>query len=255
MTPPNITSLKIAVILNGISIHKQKFHKRFLPKLTSCFVVDVFETHTKDDAAILASKAADMQYKIILAAGGDGTLNQVINGVINGRESQENLPAIGVIPLGSGNDFARGIDLLRNPVEKLMTLLKKNSPRLIDLGKVQYSRGEKRNCFTYFINVADIGMGPEVVSRVMKSKRAFGSALEYYKNILLTFASYKVIRVNAVTSNWKWSGKLRSLAIANGKYYGHGLCIALMRNRMMGSSRHLFAVMSPFLILSATLLS
>jgi diacylglycerol kinase (ATP) len=44
---------------------------------------------------------------LILAAGGDGTLNQVVNGVLTGRETEIKLPVIGLIPMGSGNDFAR----------------------------------------------------------------------------------------------------------------------------------------------------
>jgi diacylglycerol kinase (ATP) len=227
MTPPNRTNIKIGVILNGICVHKKKFFKHILPKLTSHFHVDVFETHAKDDALTLASNAVEMQYHVILAAGGDGTLSQVINGVLKGREHNTNLPVIGVIPLGSGNDFARSINFVKDSTEKLIALINTNSHKQIDIGRVQYSTsGEKRNCFSFFINVADIGMGPEVVKRVMQSRRAFGSALEYYKNILLTFASYKIIKVEAVTPQWQWAGKLRSLAIANGKYYGHGLCIA-----------------------------
>jgi diacylglycerol kinase (ATP) len=227
MTPLNSANLKIAVVLNGIALHKEKFYKQILPKFSSHFNVDVFETHSKNDAVVLASEAVELQYKIILAAGGDGTLNQVINGVLIGRENYENLPTVGVIPLGSGNDFARGINLLKNPVEKLFSLLQNNSPKPIDIGRVLYSsKGEKRNGTCYFINVSDIGMGPEVVKRVMKSKRTFGSSLEYYKNILLTFALYKIMKVHAITPQWQWSGKLRSLAITNGNYYGHGLCIA-----------------------------
>jgi diacylglycerol kinase (ATP) len=78
----------------------------------------------------------------------------------------------------------------------------------------------------FFINVADIGMGPEVVQRVSRASKVLGSALGYSLSILKTFARYRLVNVTARTNNWEWSGKLRSLAIANGKYYGHGLCIA-----------------------------
>jgi diacylglycerol kinase family enzyme len=74
--------------------------------------------------------------------------------------------------------------------------------------------------------VADIGMGPEVVKRVNESGRAFGSAVAYYKSIIATFFTYKPMVVKASTPEWTWEGKLRSLAVANGKYYGHGICIA-----------------------------
>ncbi|MEO7987917.1 MAG: diacylglycerol kinase family protein [Chryseolinea sp.] len=217
--------MKIAIILNGISLEKEKFYKKSLPKLTSLFTVEVFETETTNDAVSLASKAADKQFDIILAAGGDGTLHQVLNGILPGREQSTNLPMLGVIPIGTGNDFARSIDVGKD-VDQLIRLLQNPNPKQVDIGKVNYTSITNEKKERYFINVADLGMGPEVVKKVMSGGRMFGSGLSYYFAILSTFLNYKVMSVKAVADQWEWKGKLRTMAIANGNYYGHGMNIA-----------------------------
>ena len=218
--------VKIAIILNGLSFYKRIFYKKFLPVLEKHYSIDVFETRTKNDAILLTSKAVETyQYKAIIAAGGDGTVHQVANGVIRGREDQRYLPPVGVIPMGSGNDFAKTAGLKTDP-HQLLSILQRFSVRSINLGKITYVDFSGQESERYFINVADIGMGPEVVRRVTESGRAFGSAMAYYKSIITTFLTYKPIEVRAKTSSWEWRGKLRSLAVGNGKYYGHGLCIA-----------------------------
>jgi diacylglycerol kinase (ATP) len=216
--------INVAVILNGLSLRKKNFYKEILPKILSIYPSDVFETKSKDDAFTL-TQAAKSKYKIILAAGGDGTIHQVVNGILS--EGEHKLPTIGIIPLGSGNDFARGMDLLKNPINRLIALLRNFSPKFIDIGKVYYTTqaGVKAQS-SYFINETSIGMGPEVVKRVMESKQHFGASIAYYKNILSTFLQYKPMHVSATTPDWEWKGRMRSLAIANGKYFGHGLCIA-----------------------------
>jgi diacylglycerol kinase (ATP) len=216
----------VAVILNGISLHKKILYSHFLPALQAAYTVEVYETLSKNDAISLASKAVEQyKYKAILAAGGDGTLHQVVNGVLEGREKQLNLPAVGVIPMGSGNDFAKTARIKDDP-QKLVDLLKNNQTKRINVGKVHFTENTGEQRTRYFINVADIGMGPEVVQRVNESGRAFGAAVAYYKSIIATFFTYKPMVVRAKSNDWIWSGKLRSMAIANGKYYGHGLCVA-----------------------------
>lgn len=216
------------IILNGISLRKKLFYHDYLPAISTVFNVDVHETLSKNDARILASKAADKYVDVILAAGGDGTVSQVVNGVLKGREKESKLPVLGVVPIGSGNDFVRGMGL-KATVDDTIRAFSAFRPRPIDVGLIEYrttagGQGEKN--WSYFINVADIGMGPEVVGKVLRSGRPFGSEVAYYKSILNTFLTYKPMHVTATTPEWTWQGKLRTLAVANGKYYGHGLCIA-----------------------------
>jgi diacylglycerol kinase (ATP) len=217
--------MKIAIILNGISLEKEILYKKFIPKLASLFTIEVFETVTTDDAVLLASKAAEKNFDVILAAGGDGTLHQVLNGILKGRENNPDLPLLGVIPIGTGNDFARAMQI-QTDIDQLIHLLQNLKPKPVDIGKVYYTTATNESEERYFINVADIGMGPEVVRKVMTSNKVFGSNLSYCFAILSTFLKYKVMMVHAKADDWNWSGKLRTLAVANGNYYGHGMNIA-----------------------------
>jgi len=225
------------IILNGISLKKKLFYHEYLPAISQIFNVEVHETLSKNDAKSLASKFTERYVDVILAAGGDGTLHQVLNGILKGRENESKLPALGVIPIGSGNDFARGAGL-KLSVDHTLQILSDFKVRPIDVGLIEFSElpaVQTEKGTAYFINVADIGMGPEVVGNVLRSGRPFGSEVAYYKSILNTFLTYKPMVVRAVTEHWSWEGKLRTLAVANGQYYGHGLCIApgaIMDDRM-----------------------
>jgi YegS/Rv2252/BmrU family lipid kinase len=145
--------------------------------------------------------------------------------VLKGREDQETLPALGVIPLGSGNDFARTLQVTSDATA-LIKLIQSNSHKVSDVGRIQYHDKNGKQNFSYFINVADAGMGPEVVRTVAAKKWVFGSAFSYYVSILSTFFSYRPMQIHIKSDGWEWKGKLRTLAIGNAQYYGHGLCIA-----------------------------
>lgn len=215
----------VVVVLNGISLRKKEFYKKFLPALSEVSNVEVRETLTRNDAVSLASKAADQYVDLVIAAGGDGTLNQVVNGILTGRENASKLPVIGLIPLGSGNDFARTA-LVKSDVNQIKNLVAEFVPKRIDVGSVQFTNAQTtKQELRYFVNMADMGMGPIVVDKVLKSGRAFGHAAAYYKSIIATFFQYDLVEVEARSSEWSWKGKLRTLGVGNGKYYGHGMAI------------------------------
>jgi YegS/Rv2252/BmrU family lipid kinase len=218
--------LKVAVILNGISLRKNFLYHDILPALNKSFEVEVFETLSQNDATLLASKAVEKRFDVILAAGGDGTVHQVLNGILHDRENSINLPTLGIIPIGSGNDFARALKLIADK-DQIINLVKDFKPKKLDVGKISFRNGyQGEESFRYFINEVDIGMGPEVVKKVMSSDRPFGAAISYYMAILSTFATFKPLYAKIKTSTWCWEGKISTLAIANGNYYGHGLCIS-----------------------------
>ncbi len=228
MTGQSEGKKKAIIILNGISLKKKLFYHEYLPAISGIFDVEVKETLSKNDAKFLASKFTDRYTDVLLAAGGDGTVHQVVNGILRGRENDTKLPTVGVIPIGSGNDFARGAGLKGN-VDQILEKLSCFKTRPVDVGVIEFCpspHGGSKKDLAYFINVADIGMGPEVVARVLQSGRPFGSAVSYYKSILKTFLTYEPMVVKATADEWGWEGKVRTLAVANGKYYGHGLCIA-----------------------------
>jgi diacylglycerol kinase (ATP) len=222
--------VKIAVILNGISLFKSTFYQTIYPVLKERFAPEIFETRSKRDGVGLAAKAVVNRFDLVFAAGGDGTIHQVVNGLLSEDLPSLKLPVLGVIPLGSGNDFVRSIPQHKKPWD-IVRAIETFNTREIDIGEVHYSVSHPADAVSatarrFFINVADVGMGPEVVRKVTNSGRVFGSAMAYYQGIISTFFSYKPVMLCAEAEGWRWKSAMRTFAIANGKYYGNGLCIA-----------------------------
>ena len=215
--------MRIAIILNGISRKKKFFYREIFPVLTQKFEPVVLETQYAGHAAALASTASKEHVDFVLAAGGDGTLNQVVNGIL--KNSEITSPAVGIIPLGTGNDFARMCGIRPDP-NQIADLLEQNNPRATDVGRIGCHDERGQQITRYFLNVCSIGMGPDVVKRLMKSDRSLGPALTYLKAIAETFLSHRPQEIMAKTQHWEWQGKMRVLAIANGKSFGNAMYIA-----------------------------
>lgn len=211
------------VILNGISRKRGRFNRRILPVLRKEFGVDVVITQHAGHAETLAAQASREGRTIIISAGGDGTMSQVINGVMN--SGVEILPSIGLIPLGSGNDLARTLKVSTD-VKRLVNAIKENNPRETDVGLLHVVDESGNEHSRYFINECSIGMGPSVVQRINESSKLWGSSLGYLKSIVSTFFSNKPEKIHIKSKNYEWSGQARVLAIANGKAFGHSIYIA-----------------------------
>lgn len=216
--------MKVAIILNGLSGRKRFFYSRLLPAIREHATAEVFETQSEIDAFTFSVRAVLQHADLVIAAGGDGTVNQVLNGMLQSGEEAAQLPALSILPVGSGNDFARTVGITLAP-ESLSNRLRSFSPKLMDVGSVTFQR-DNREAHSYFLNVCSAGMGPEVLSKMQSGKKHLGSSMAYYKAILSTFGTYRCKPVTINTPSWQWQGSLRSLAVGNGKYFGSGLCIA-----------------------------
>ncbi len=217
--------MKIGIILNGISRKKNFFYTSIYPSLQQNFKAEVFETQHTQHAIELASTAVKEKFDYILAAGGDGTLNQVLNGVMLHQQGENILPTIGIIPLGTGNDFAKMCGL-KPDATHISSLLTQNNAQPTDIGKLNCLGENGETVAKYFINVCSVGMGPEVVRRLVKSDRSLGPTFTYLKAITETFFTHKPQKIHVNASNWEWQGKMRVLAIANGKSFGNAMFIA-----------------------------
>jgi diacylglycerol kinase (ATP) len=179
-------------------------------------------TERKLHAIELARKAAESGCAYLIAVGGDGTLHEVVNGVLQSNLPKKAYPILGVLPCGSANDFARTA-LITNSIEALTNLIQTNSIQQIDLGKIHL---KKTNKLCYFINIAGVGLGPEVVKSLEKSSGYLGAKLSYFRHIIKGFSRYHKKEVKVTGNAWEWSGKLLQMAVANGRYYGHAICTA-----------------------------
>lgn len=214
--------MKIVVILNGVSRKKHFFYTKILPVLRNSFAIEVLETQYPNHAKELAAQAAKQKTDVVLAAGGDGTLHQTLNGLYT--SGTEVLPSLGIIPLGTGNDFAK-LCGAKSDAHLLADQLRRK-PLSTDVGKISCVNAQGEPVTEYFINVCSVGMGPEVVRRLQSSSRLWGAGITYVQAIVATFFTHRPHPLNIDAYDWKWRGKARVLAVANGKSFGNSIYIA-----------------------------
>ena len=179
-------------------------------------------TERKKHAIKLAQQATEAGCDFLIAVGGDGTLHEVINGVIRSDIPPGKRPVVGLLPYGSANDFARTAGVNKS-IEELIELIQTNSIQKIDLGKIELTRSGEIH---YFINIAGVGLGPEVVRKMEQSTSILGPEYHYFWNIIKGFLSYKKKLLSCSSKSWGWKGRLLQMAIANGRYFGSAICIA-----------------------------
>ena len=190
-----------------------KYIEKVRPLLDEKLDYIILETKGKGHATELASLYATKEECIMYAVGGDGTINEVLNGIV-GTDSK-----LAIVPTGSGNDFIRGI-YPKYKIERLLEGLIKGQASYVDIGKIN----EK-----YFLNVASVGLDAEIAKNVVKFKKIkfIGGSLAYLLSIVKTLFGYKCNLVKIkVDGEEIWADRSLLLAIANGKYYGGGIPIA-----------------------------
>jgi diacylglycerol kinase (ATP) len=170
----------------------------------------------KGGATALAKEAVLQGYKYIIAAGGDGTLNEIVNGVATRAAGVR----VGLLPLGTGNDFARSLNLPAE-IEQNIAVLKAARTRPIDLVRVRSDR------VRYFINVSAGGFSGLVNEKLTpKIKRAWGP-LAYVRSAAAAFPQLRAYKTTVRLGSKKpFSSELYNVIIANGRYVAGGLPIA-----------------------------
>ena len=161
-------------------------------------------------------------FRKIISVGGDGTLNEIVNGIF----IQGNCPPaeiiIGMIPVGTGNDWGRmfGIPLV---YEGSVRVIKESKLMLHDVGLISYYNGcekEKR----YFINIAGLGFEAVVVKKTnaQKDKGRSNKAI-YFANLLSSLISYQNTKADIIIDGIKTTCDVFSINVGNGRYCGGGM--------------------------------
>jgi YegS/Rv2252/BmrU family lipid kinase len=216
---------RIHFIINGLYKHTERTISEIEYLFGKEYLASVSVTNGNGDATKLSREAVKSGVDYLIAAGGDGTMNEVVNGImLVEKEKRKNL-AVGLYPLGSGNDFARTMKI-SNKLFSLYELIKNNSPVPLDIGKLEYKKMNDENGIRYFNNIADIGLGAEVAKRVNEGKKMYGPNFDFFKATVVSFFRYKRKHLKITSDEFNWSGSLLILCLANAKYFGSGMCIA-----------------------------
>lgn len=167
-------------------------------------------------------------FDLLIGVGGDGTLNEISNGFFHAQSGLaiNGEAAVGIIPSGTGSDFIRYMKVPRE-FEKSAAHIKNSASKKIDLGKITYGGGPGKNKTQYFINVADFGLGAEVIRRISSVKSGQRGAFTYYRGLLATMMNYRSKKVKLTLDDGRQlQGEYLIGAVANGRIFGGGMVIA-----------------------------
>ena len=184
---------------------------------------DIAMTDHKRHATALAYEAASKGYKKIIAVGGDGSLHETFNGICRwcartGTPTEEFL--LGVVPIGSGNDWIRSLGV-PNDTSEVVDLIRKNSVGVMDVVRVKSSGGR----LAYMANIGGVGFDSHVCKRVNIQKESGRRGKMIYLNSLrYTIFNLKPVYISVVADGEViFTGQCFSVALGNGRYSGSGM--------------------------------
>jgi len=187
---------------------------------------DTYMTQKPGDALMFAKAAVAKEAGLVVCMGGDGTLNEVINGIMMHEESIRSDVTLGFVPNGTGCDFVRTVPIPPN-VEHALNLIADGPVRSIDLGKLFFRNHHDCECLRYFHNITSFGLGGEVARRVNRTSKALGPFISFLWATLISIFLYgeKRIRIR-IDNDFEQEFNIWNVAVANGRYHGGGMRVA-----------------------------
>jgi len=179
-------------------------------------------TSKKGHAIELTREAITNGFRKIISVGGDGTMNEIVNGIFTQDICSTKDVVIGMIPVGTGNDWGRmfGIPLV---YEGAVKIIKDFKTMAHDVGTITYFSAEGKQK-RYFMNIAGLGFEAVVVQKTNKQKdKGRSSQAVYLYNLLSSLISYKRPFINITIDGKTTTTRAFSVNVGNGRYCGGGM--------------------------------
>ncbi|MBW1715998.1 MAG: diacylglycerol kinase family lipid kinase [Deltaproteobacteria bacterium] len=178
------------------------------------------------DATRLARQALIEGAEVVICVGGDGTLNEVVNGFMGEDGPIRQDAVLGFIPLGTGCDLIKTVPMSRD-INRTLDLIRAPHVRPIDLGRLQYRDHNGNSAYRYFHNVTSFGLGGEVDERVNRTTKAFGGFVSFIWAMLISLLIYDKKRIHLrVDDSFDQEVMIWNVVVANGQYHGGGMWVA-----------------------------
>ena len=184
----------------------------------------VEETGAVGEASLFAHKLALEGAEIVIAAGGDGTISEVADGLLRAGGASQ----LGIMPAGTGSDFARGFGL-DGDIEAAAARIASGTTRTIDAGCVNYVDGHGALASRYFINISCLGVSGPTARAVNDAKtgdRMSGKAVFLWHTVReLIRYRFQEVRIT-IDDQPPFEARIALVAVANGRFFGGGMMIA-----------------------------
>ena len=184
---------------------------------------DVVHTTHGEHAIHIAREALENGSRFLAAMGGDGTVHEVVNGMLDNDEPINPDAVFGIIAAGTGSDFIKTFGIPATP-SHAVAHLDGDESFPIDIGKITFHKdgGEE---VRYFANIAEVGLGAECVARAARLPRWLGPTV-YFFAFWLTMRKHRIARVEVDLVDRTYEGLMNNLVVANGQFFGGGMKVA-----------------------------
>lgn len=201
---------------------------RALPEVTAeldrrGITYEVRETAYAGHATDITREVVSSGGRFVVAVGGDGTVHEVVNGLIADDKAIASDAVVGVVAAGTGSDFIKTFGLPASPRDAVRHLDGDESFP-IDIGKIVCQKNGSE-ITRYFANIAEVGLGAAVVARAARLPRWLGPTV-YLFAFWLTMRKHRAADVTVDLVDRKYTGKMNNLVVANCQFFGGGMKIA-----------------------------
>lgn len=181
---------------------------------------DVVATTAPREASRLGLEAARSDVDLVIAAGGDGTVHEVANGLLTARAQGVDGPVLGVLPVGTGNDFAKLIGPLKD-LDRSMDILVEGERRQLDACTAAWNDSSH-----WFVNAAGTGLDVDVVRRILqKSGRSTPAVMKYLRAVLKSLFTYEAIPLRIHLDDRTLEQEVTIVVAGNGRCVGGGFWV------------------------------
>ena len=153
---------------------------------------------------------------LLVAVGGDGTVNEVVNGIA-GLDVE-----LALIPRGTGGDFVRTFGIPRK-LDRAVEVALRGRTRAIDLGRGRYRSWAGEDEESYFANIASAGMSGAIAKRTNETSKALGGKVSYAWATVAVFSRWRSDEVRVRVDGTEQAGRMHDVIVANGRYLGGGM--------------------------------
>ncbi|QWP78505.1 lipid kinase YegS [Lysobacter sp. K5869] len=211
-----MTPSRWRLILNGKSAGNDAVRQAVAALRGHGVALDVRVTWEGGDGERYVAEAVADGVDTVVAGGGDGTLSEVATALAQRDENADALPSLGLIPLGTANDFATAAALPTDPLQAL-ELIRRRPPRAIDLLRLQAPDG-----LHWAANLATGGFGTQVTLETDPGLKKMLGGLAYFVTGIAKLGKLEPLRARLHGEGFEWEGDFLALAIGNGRLAGGG---------------------------------
>jgi YegS/Rv2252/BmrU family lipid kinase len=186
--------------------------------------LEVERTRGPRDAERIAREGVRAGVERIVVAGGDGTTSEVVSGLLSA--GLEKYAEVGLLPLGTGGDLARTLEVPRD-LDAAIARLVHGASRRLDAGHARFRDRAGRESSTHFANIASFGVSGLTTELVNRTTKAFGGRASFLLGTLRALAQYRSAPVALrVDDELVYQGRLNLGTAANGQFFGGGMRVA-----------------------------